>query len=222
MQPFNAADHNKHALNLQQPEDSRQPCTYKEFIDSALRSMPPVEGDTEEERLDAAFERTVRAFIKGEPYFHRFDSPEQQEQEMVEILSARGAIYQIAEPEHLEADRESALVYLKDQHSIDYKTAKGLMEAIDALNVWLQSNREEIQKWRNEDPYPRQMLVDVEYYAKQGMRCKIESAGAYVNPAEHNRLISAQNLEMFVRLLAAKDAWDARTRRKGKRLSNKS
>jgi hypothetical protein len=200
----------------QQPEDFQRTYSLSEFVKLAIMSMPPVEGETEDERLDAAIDRIGRAFIKAETYLHRFDSPEQQAQEICEILSARGATYQIAEPGRLEAGYESALVYLKDQHSIDYKTAKGLLEAIDTLNIWLQAKREEIQKWRNEDPYPRQMLVRVEY-SKLGARATFKPGpGVNVNHAEGIYLISVQNLEMFAELRTAKEAWDTRVRRLSK------
>jgi hypothetical protein len=88
---------NPNSIDSQPFNASGPPCTRKELVELSLGSMPPVQGDTEEERLEAAFERTVRAFIKVDEYFHRFDSPEQQAQELAKILSARPGMYQIAD-----------------------------------------------------------------------------------------------------------------------------
>jgi hypothetical protein len=204
-----------------QPENFHrgfQPPTREELFRYALQAMPPVEGQTEEERLDAAFERVCSAFIKAQTYSQRFDSPEQKAQEMAEILSSRGPVYQIAEPECLQAGYESALTNLKEKRGISYKTAIGLREKIDELNVWLDTNREEIQKHQSTGPYPHQTLVRVEM-SVDGIRFSCTTAS---DTKEAVYFITEQNLKMFVRLLAAKEAWDVRTRRKGKSLSNKS
>jgi len=208
---------------LQPSSESPRPFTRRELMQIILASMPPVEGNTEEERLEAASERAVRAWEKAEMYLSRFDSPERQAQGFAAILNARGDTYQIADPECLVPASKSALVYLENKHTVIYKTAMGLLKAIDALNVWLESNRDEIKKWSDTKSYPKSIVTRVEYN-KSGIRATLKPGtkpSIGVNTAALSCFISIQNLEMFVQLRGLKEAWDARAKRT-KRLSNKS